>query len=575
MNTRLNSQSAEPQKWLNSRSAPTVIPEGTRSDTLLKQAGHLRGRGIPEDIIRQTLLDANKARCNPPLDDAEVISLAGRYRAPEQHTNNLGDWPEPQPVEFGLPEVPPFDAAILPDAFRPYVEDAAERMQCPADYLAVPLMVGAAAAVGNIITIAPKGNDTGWRVSPSIWGAVVGRPGMMKSPAMDAGLKPLSILESELAEAFATQKRDHSLRVLEYQVAKGKTEKAIKSGAVVRPEEMPIEPEEPKPERLVINDATVAKLGDVLRWSPRGVLAVRDELTGWLETLSGDGREGDREFYLSAWNGLQSFRVDRMERGSFSIPRLNVLVLGGIQPGKLQQYVRAATQGGKGDDGLLQRIQLIVWPDHSKKWHNVDRQPDFAAEDAAILAFRWLRKIDPVTVGATVPNLGNGAAWLHFTTDAQVLFDAWRENLENSLRSGERHPALESHMAKYRSLIPALALVTHLADGGTGQVSTAALEKAIRWGNYLFKHAQRVYASATNAAACSAKALADKIKSGKLVSGFTARQVYRNGWAHLSTPDDATAAIEWLIDAGWLRAKQTDNGGRRTTVYAINPRVTA
>jgi putative DNA primase/helicase len=39
-------------------------------------------------------------------------------------------------------------------------------------------------------------------------------------------------------------------------------------------------------------------------------------------------------------------------------------------------------------------------------------------------------------------------------------------DLEKRLR-GDLHPALESHLAKYRKLVPALALICHLVDGGT------------------------------------------------------------------------------------------------------------
>jgi hypothetical protein len=38
------------------------------------------------------------------------------------------------------------------------------------------------------------------------------------------------------------------------------------------------------------------------------------------------------------------------------------LRVGGIQPGPLERYLRAVF-AGRGDDGLLQRFQLAVWPD--------------------------------------------------------------------------------------------------------------------------------------------------------------------------------------------------------------------
>lgn len=549
---------------------PDTMPKGTRDDTLLRYAGHLRGRGVPQDLIEQFLRDANRARCKPPMEDCDVIGLARRYAQPEVQA---ADWPEPKVIEFGLPEVPTFDPELMPDAFREFVTDEAERMQSPPEYLAVPLMVGAAAALGNCIAIAPKATDTGWRVYSTIWGAIVGRPGSMKSPAMDAALRPLHILEAELADAFAEKQRGYAVAKVMYDADKARVEKAIRQGTVVRPEDMPAAPEEPQPERLVVNDSTVAKLGEILRWAPRGVLVMRDELTGLLESLSAEGREGDRAFYLSGWNGGQSYRVDRIGRGSFVIPHLNVLLLGGIQPGKLQSYIRQAVHGGGGDDGLMQRLQLIVWPDPTRGWRNVDRPPNFVAQELVYGAFRRLRHIDPIAVGAKLPEIGGGPAWLHFSTEGQRLFDAWREKLETALRRGDRHPALESHMAKYRSLVPALALIIHLADGGLGPVDIQAVRKAIAWSKFLHKHAKRVYASVINSAAFSAKALADKISKSKLPDGFTLRDVYRSGWQHLGTQEEARGAVDWLVDAGWLRPERVQSGGRPGECYRINPGV--
>ncbi len=53
---------------------------------------------------------------------------------------------------------------------------------------------------------------------------------------------------------------------------------------------------------------------------------------------------------------------------------------------------------------------------------------------------------------------------------------------------------LLSHGAKYRSLLPSLALIAHLIDSGEagtgGPVSRAAAERAVAWGEYLQGHAR-------------------------------------------------------------------------------------
>jgi len=43
-------------------------------------------------------------------------------------------------------------------------------------------------------------------------------------------------------------------------------------------------------------------------------------------------------------------------------------VLGTIQPGPLGTYLGEALRGGTGNDGLMQRFQLAVWPDDPGRW---------------------------------------------------------------------------------------------------------------------------------------------------------------------------------------------------------------
>ena len=49
---------------------------------------------------------------------------------------------------------------------------------------------------------------------------------------------------------------------------------------------------------MSLNDPTVEKLRELLKDNPRGLLLIRDELSGLLRSFDKQGREGDREFYL-------------------------------------------------------------------------------------------------------------------------------------------------------------------------------------------------------------------------------------------------------------------------------------
>jgi len=116
-------------------------------------------------------------------------------------------------------------------------------------------------------------------------------------------------------------------------------------------------------------------LGEILNENPHGILLFRDELNGFFRTLERQGHEADRAFYLECWNGDNSFTYDRIGRGTLHIAGACLSILGSIQPGPLADIVRGLR--GIGDDGLLQRFQLAVWPDASPEWQNIDRGARF------------------------------------------------------------------------------------------------------------------------------------------------------------------------------------------------------
>lgn len=480
-------------------------------------------------------------------------------------------WPDPKPINTPLPDVAAFDYAMLTDELRQFVRDSSERMQCPPDYLAATLLVFLSGVIGNRIAICPKRMDTGWRVIPVLWGGIVGRPGSMKSPAINEVKRRLKSVEDVLDREFKVAFNQYTTDKIRYDSALKKAKAEIAKGNNTQ---LPTEPEPPLQERLVVNDVTVQKLAEILNASPNGVIVERDEVVALLESLEANGQEGARGFYLEGWNGNGTYRVDRVGKGSFAIKRVAIWVFGGIQPGKLQFYIAAARKGGGGDDGLLQRFQILVWPDKPERWLNIDRAPDLNASlelDRIIMA---LKNLDITAVGATQDMFGCATPYLHFTEEAQVVFDAWREQHENQLSQSE-HPALESHFAKYRSLIPAIALVLHLIAGGTGNVSLEALEMALHWDKYLRSHAQRVYAKADNPDSAAAHAILERIQQNKLEDGFTTRDITQKDWQYLTQPQFVQSGLDLLVEFGWLRQVERSPGamgGRKTWVYYINPK---
>jgi hypothetical protein len=508
--------------------------------------------------------------------------------ATEFYASTDDEWEDPVPLPEGLPPVVSLDPAMIPEPLRGWIIDVCERMQVPPDFAAAGAVVVAGSLVGRRVGIYPKRQDD-WLVVPNLWGAVVGRPSLLKSPALAEVMKPLARLIAEAYEKYQKAMLAYETDVMVAEATKAALKDELKKAAreaasggdrskldeIARRSQDTEVPEEPVLRRYKTEDATVEKISEILLENPRGILVHRDELSGWLRNLDKQGREGDRSFYLEAWNGTGSFDVDRIGRGSLHVPALCLSILGSIQPGPLSTYIYQATQGEKGDDGLLQRFQLLVWPDPPTAWRNVDRWPDTEAKNRAYEVFKRLDALDPKACGATDED-EEGIPAVRFTDDAQEVFDEWRDELESTLRVGDLPPALESHLAKYGSLMPSLALVFQLiefADGSRdgGAVGHRAALQAAVWCEYLETHAARLYSSAENPAMDGARSLLDRIRKGEVSDGDCTRSVYRKHWTKLSTPEEVNSACQVLEEFGWIRVEGVKTGGRSTSKLHLHP----
>lgn len=508
----------------------------------------------------RTLVDGDRAA-------RSLDARPGGSGAKSVASSHTEAWPSPTPLPDGLPEVPPFELELLPPVLRARVEDISERMQCPPDFAAVASIVTLASVIGTRVKIAPKRHDD-WTVVPNLWAVIIGRPGVMKTPALQEVMKPLQSLQASAHERYEAEQREYEAGKLfaeqAKRVAKDAIHKALKAGNSSKAEEAAraaVTQEDPEPvcRRYIVNDCTVEKLGELLNQNPGGLMVYRDELAGFFRTLERSGHEGDRAFYLEAWNGAVPFTYDRIGRGTLHISNTCVSMLGSIQPGPIAELLRGMR--GSGDDGLLQRFQLAVWPNQTPEWRNVDRRPNLAARQAAE---DLVAKIDRLPLSESVT--------LRFDSAAQEMFDNWRGHLETRLR-GSEHPMLEAHLAKYRSLVPSLALILHLVESLDGPVSLLALERAIAWAEYLEPHARRIYAPAMSPDVDAARLLAQKINARELPERFTLRDIYRNHWSGLDTREQAAAAVSVLEDYDWLRPEQGNSVGRPKVVYTVNPLV--
>ena len=546
------------QRILAKSASATIRERNYRS-----AVGELNGRAKTNPEARPAI---EQALFDMAIDAGIDVDVAREIDAAILQSSSVSDvraWPTPVPIKAALQLVDRLSPEMLPDAIRDYVMDVSDRQQAPPDFVAVVALCAISAVIGNRVRVRPKQHDD-WEIVPNLWGAIIGRPSTMKSSAMRSALAALYAIQDAEREKWEQQckvsKIDFALSALEAKSKKQKAEKAIKGGN--RDEAQGIlanlidDAEEPPCPRIVVNDATIEKLGELLNENPRGLLLVRDELVGLLSKLERDEYQSDRAFYLEAYNGDGLFTYDRIGRGTVHIKHCTLGIIGGVQPARIAPIVRGAISGAS-NDGFVQRLQMAVYPDDDGSWQYIDRKPDPAARLAYENVFRNLYEL---SLGDT-----DNPAILHFSPEAQLLFQQWMEEINSDARSGSLSSVLESHILKMPETVASLALIFELIDGGRCEISEISMRRALDWADYLRSHANRLYSLGETMAADGARLIVER--RGQLPVPFTARDVHQKGWAGLADRPAVTAALELLLATHHCREaiqQGTASGGRPT-----------
>ena len=478
------------------------------------------------------------------------------YRFVSENTSPLDGWLNPTPIDVPLPPVDEFEYDFLPLCFRPWVKDVSERTQTPPDFAAAAAVFALAGSVNRRAEVQPRQRDTTWIETLNAWGAIIARPGFIKSPVIHEMTRPLHEIEAEWRASYRDEKRAFDELVAEYK-------QNFRDWSKEKKGNRPVPPIEPRARRLVTSDSTAEKLHEVMIDNPAGMCVISDELTGWWSIMEKRGREGERQFHLTAWNGYSSYTMDRVGRGSVHAPHVCESVFGGIQPASIRRLLETQDR----DDGMIQRTQIMVWPD-STGWRLVDRPFDNKARET----YRQVLK--------TLANrTANKPIRLLFDAEAQQLFNDWLEELEKKIYSDVLSPAFISHISKYRGLMPTLAALFELADRVVEdemaqriRIDPAHCKQSIAFCQYLMSHANRVYSASQSPERNHASSLLIAIRAGRLGRLFATRQVYRLHRRGLDSPERATAALRLLEEHGWIRQTAGESRmGRPSETWDVNP----
>lgn len=482
-------------------------------------------------------------------------------------------WPDPDMTllrsEHGAaPELPL--EKVFGSVWARWIAEAADAKGAPPDYIAAAVLAVAGSLIGNARWVSPW---NGWAEPPILWVVLIGAPSAGKSPALDAALAPLRALERRLQRdaerdlaAWRERKEAADLALVAW---KAETRDALKGER-----EPPRKPDaadpgpEPQVPRLAVNDATVERLAVILAMQPRGTLAVRDELAGWLANMSRYANGGsDKPFWLEAYGG-RAFTVERMSRDPVRVERLTVAVLGGIQPDRLSSLLIKAD-----DDGMLARL-LPSWPEPAPV-----RRPASAPDEAfAEEAFARL-------YGLAMPTgeYGEPRPWfVPFAEPARVVLDAFRCWVRDE--EGREAGLMQSFIGKLPGMAARLALILAHLDWAAGrgalppdQVTADQFGRAACYvEDYALPMARRAYAEAS---APPEERAAQRLARLIVEEGwetFTLRDVTRRARQGLRRNAEVEPALDVLTQAAWIRPDRQASGpkgGRPQLLFRVNPAV--
>lgn len=455
----------------------------------------------------------------------------------------------------------PIPVNAFPAPCADFIADGARAIGCDPSYIALPLLSGLAAAIGNsrIIQLKPS-----WSEPCIIWTGIIGDSGSMKSPALEAPLNPVYKKNSEQIEIFNEQFAGYE-QAKEKHDAEMQAWKQRQKQPKYANEQPPQSLWKPTCERYWCEDVTTEALVDRLKDCPRGVLLARDELSGFLAGLDQykSGKGADAAHFLKM-HGARTVIVDRKtgDKPTTCVRRASVSITGGIQPGILRDLIGREHF----ENGMLARFILTNPPRQPKQWTDAYINPDLQNRLGDLYAKLWALETPVDALGHLVP------VPVPLTSKAKAVFVDFfnRHANEQASLTGD----LSAAWSKLEGYCPRISLVHHFASWANGEtapdaIGEASMLAAVQLVEWACNETRRVYATLSET-----DDQRDQRKRIELIERKGGRITPRELQAgERSFRDDAGAAekaLDDLVKAGfglWEERSPSPQGGRASRVF--------
>ncbi|GAB4384135.1 MAG: hypothetical protein Kow0022_05810 [Phycisphaerales bacterium] len=264
--------------------------------------------------------EAIKAEVDALADGAEALTVTPADNPTKPKVR------EAKPTQPRIDPFQPFPVDALPQVVAGFVGVCAEAIGCDPSFIALPLLVGFASAIGNSRRVQLK---RGWTEPAIMWGAIIGESGSTKSPALELALRAVRERQRKAMHEHAKAMRVYQVEWLKHERERAAWKRSKAGG------DPPEAPEPPTCERCWTDDATIEALAKLLQDNPRGLLVIRDELAGWLHfdryRSVGGGKGGEAPKWLEMFGG-RALVVDRKTSGTIYVPQAAVSIIVLIHP---------------------------------------------------------------------------------------------------------------------------------------------------------------------------------------------------------------------------------------------------
>lgn len=518
---------------------------GGRNVELFDHAVELRRQGVAGEELLEQVRAENAKRYDPPLPDREVRSI----------TRRVSDYEINDPSTVTL-EYLAFPLDALPEAILGYIQSGARALDCDPALIAMPLLAALGGVIGNTTALRIKSN---WVESPVLWVVVVAPPGTMKTPAMKLATVFLDRLD-------ALERLKHEKRYAEY-------ERELKRYKTAKNKDELDEPKPPTLTRIVIGDITIEAVVDVHQNNPRGMVVVRDEISGLFASFDRYAATGGGD--VAQWLEIHSsgaIRVDRKtgDRKSYHVSRSSVSMIGTIQPGAL----RAAMPRKHVDNGFLARETPVMPPPRIKVWTDDELDPKARAAVEQLFDRLYAIKLDFDEFGRPAPVL------IRFSPKAM---ERWKRFVnEHNAEAATMSESLQAAYSKLESAAARIALILHMVKVGTQDssiikmqdVDDQTLASALTILAWCKNEVKRVYAMLGQKPSepfesTESNGLIDVVR--RRGDSITANQLRRCS-RKFKTNADAERALDELVASRhgiWCERPSTSKGGRPTFEFTL------